>query len=347
MIRFLAIIKARQGNCVAANQYINKIDSEKVEELFPDERLIHYAALSEIYELCNNYYKANEYLNLAYDLKDSIYIETDKQNAIEAEAKYQASVKERENEKLKFENNLQLAQIQAQNTYIWGGSITLLVLGLILTFLYRSNQKRKTLNKALAESNKKIKLLHRESLHRNQNQLALATTLISLQKSQVANKDPLEIIKDSESKLRAIAAVNKKLANQGELKVAKLSEVIEEIVQGNIFSMAPNPIELQTDIDDVLLTPERVSVLSLLTNELSVNSIKHAFGQISNPKIQINFHQQNGSYVFNYRDNGQVAEQQQEGSGTQLINGLIDQLNGKYSIALKPSYHLQVEIAAV
>lgn len=200
---------------------------------------------------------------------------------------------------------------------------------------------------ALVESNKKIKLLHRESLHRNQNQLALATTLISLQKSQVANKDPLEIIKDSESKLRAIAAVNKKLANQDEFKVAKLSEVIEEIVQGNIFSMAPNPIELQTDIDDVLLTPERVSVLSLLTNELSVNSIKHAFGQISNPKIQINFHQQNGSYVFNYRDNGMVAEQQQEGSGTQLINGLIDQLNGKHSIALKPSYQLQVEIAAV
>jgi two-component sensor histidine kinase len=342
----MADLNARRNDCAAAMRYIDESKNVNVDELFPNESLNYHKSIAEVYELCNNYKKTYEHLNMAYNLRDSLFVESDRKSAKEADEKYQSTIKEQQNQKLSFENELQVARLKSQSSYLKGGAFFLLVLGLMSVFLYRLNLKRKKLNEELAESNKKIKLLHREALHRNQNQLALAASLIAMQKNQIAEKSPEEIIRESESKLRAIAWVNKRLSDEERDKVGNIQEVIEEIISGNIFSLALRDIKIRMNVDDIEVKPEFITALSLLTNELSVNSIKHAFADIEDPEITVDIRQKNGSILYNYQDNGRVKDTGRTGIGSQLIVGLIDQLRGRYDLSTSPNYALSIEIPA-
>jgi two-component sensor histidine kinase len=343
-LRALAKIKAEQNDCTSALSYIKALDDTDFDELFEHELLKYHETLADVYELCNNYKKAYEHLAIAYDLRDSLFVESDRKNAKEADEKYQSGIKEQMNQKLTLENELQVARLTSQSAYLKAGSFFLLVLGLMSMFLYRLNLKRKKLNEELAESNSKIMLLHREALHRNQNQLALAASLIAMQKNQIAEKSPEEIIRESESKLRAIASVNKRLSDEDRDKVVNIREVIEEIISGNIFSLALRDIKLRMNVDEIQLKPDLITALSLLTNELSVNSIKHAFADTEAPEITLDIHQNKSSITYKYYDNGIVKDTGRKGIGSQLIIGLIDQLHGRYELSASPNYALSIEI---
>lgn len=344
ILKVMATLKAEQNDCDSAIYYLNSIKELDLDALFSDEQFKYHKNVSTVYELCNDFSNAYHHLAMAYHMRDSLFVESDRKNAKEADAKYQASQKEKENQKLSFENAISKAKLRSKNTLLIGGGFFLLSMILMSGFLYKSNIDRKKLNDDLATSNKRITLLHRESLHRNQNQLAMATSLVSLQKSQLAFKKPEEIMSEIESKLRAISAVNKRLADNDLIKISKFDELMEEVISNNVFSFDAKKIRVHVNADDIEIRPDALTSLTLLTNELSVNSIKHAFSDTTEPEIHLDIRNQDNNVIYHYYDNGTVKKNNQKGEGTGLILGLIDQLSANYKLSTEKNYSLTLEL---
>lgn len=124
-----------------------------------------YLAKSKSYLLQNNYKKALTNFEMHTQFKDSI-LEKDKlKNIQEIETKYQTEKKDREIATQQLELKEQEAEIQkkkAQNNYMLGGIIFLLVATVLLVFLFKQRQKQK--NQELLALKREFQIKTLESL---------------------------------------------------------------------------------------------------------------------------------------------------------------------------------------
>jgi len=144
-------------------------------------------------------------------MKDSIGSTNSSSKFRELETKYQTQKKEAENQLLKKDNDLAQAQITKQRAFLGGTGVAILsLLGLLWSFFSRSKEKQKNIL-ALTEKNEDIQALNQEIAHRTKNHLALATALLS--KDRTTTKDPLvkSTLADNENRLRTLTLVNQKL----------------------------------------------------------------------------------------------------------------------------------------
>jgi two-component sensor histidine kinase len=95
-----------------------------------------------------------------------------------------------------------------------------------------------------------------------------------------------------------------------------------------------------TEIEDqISLTIDTAVPLALILNELMTNSIRHAFTGYESGQVRIKFHETDGQeYRLIVEDNGTgfsplSSKDSSKTLGMQLINILIEQLNGKYEIS--------------
>lgn len=245
--------------------------------------------------------------------------------------KYENELKEAENLQLKAENIANENKIKNRNILLIGGALAFFLMFKYLYSNYMQNKRIKKYNDELEQKNKKISMLHREAMHRTKNQLVLATNLIANQKRAAENIEAKDIITQSELRLRALASVNKRMASLTDEDNIALKDVIKEIVEGNIYSMGNKNIATEIDNIDTEYPDDKLSLLALIINELSVNSIKHAFHNIEHPRISIDSNIQDGKLHVTYGDNGiNNGTEHIDGLGKKLIKNMINQLNGKY-----------------
>lgn len=274
-----------------------------------------------------------EYVNL----KDSLHYQNISDNARELNEKYQSSLKQAENEKLQHQNELQEAQLKTQKAYILGGGGAALLLGLLASLFYRQRRKQEQYNETLKAQNQKIDMLKREAIHRTNNHLNLATNLIAMQKSIARKTGAQEVIEDSERKLRAIAAANKRLSDTYD-NHNNLKEVIDETVGYNIFNVADKKISYTSHVDQIAIDKSYFSIIALIVNELTTNSIKHAFHHEPSPSISVTVSQKSDDIILTYQDNGDFQINPNGNEGTALIEGLVDQLDGEMKVEAAGGY---------
>ncbi|MFW5988128.1 MAG: ATP-binding cassette domain-containing protein, partial [bacterium] len=130
--------------------------------------------------------------------------------------------------------------------------------------------------------------LLQESHHRIKNNLQSIISLISLQKKLLhKNNDKTieEVLKDITSRIKSIAAVHD-LLSRDKLgrSIINLKEIIKVIIK---FINIGQEIEINLDLEDILIPYNRASSIALITNELVLNCIKHAFPEGQNGKINI------------------------------------------------------------
>ena len=112
-----------------------------------------YATLTDLYAVKANYKKALEYFKKYSEVKDSIFTEESSKKIAEMQTKYETEKKEKENEILRKDNEIQKLEITRQQN-LRNSFIIISVLILILVFViynrYRAKQKA---NKILSEKN--------------------------------------------------------------------------------------------------------------------------------------------------------------------------------------------------
>ena len=277
--------------------------------------------------------------------QDSMLAKQNREAVIRTREKYEAQKKQDENEKLASQAKLASEKLKNQKRLTRIGVISVVTLFILLSIIYFQNKKLMILNSALADENKWISLQKREIAHRSKNQLALALNLTANQKYGVEDMRVRRVIEESESRLRALASVNKRLLWDGQ-SIVNIREVLEDVVANNIYGFSDGKVEHYVSIVDLYLESSKATTIALIVNELMLNTFKHAGrGVLEKTIIHVAVTYQNGFLMLTYADNGNVnAKSLNKGEGLTLIDGLLGQINGSKKTDLTSGFRVELKI---
>lgn len=335
----LANIKMELKMYDLADHYLNKANEIILRNNLPKEKII-YSETKAI----NTLLKQNP--EIGKDLKDALKrkkIEVENyQNALNAEFLeiYKSNSLKDEKEKLEIENKLKNIHLEKQN--IWLSMISFLAL-LFLFFaiiIWRFFKREKNLNLKISAQKTQIQLLNRELNHRVKNNLTFMTSLLEMQSRRSDSIETKSALKESESRLKALALVHSQLFKSDSDTEVNLSQYLKDVINHlhDIFSTNDKPIAFETQCIDFQINAEDAMRLGLIVNELVTNSVKHAFINVKVPQISIITTLQDGKLALKYEDNGPgishhvVTDEHQSSLGIKLIDLLRKQLGDRYVV---------------
>ena len=157
------------------------------------------------------------------------------------------------------------------------------------------------LNNTLEEK----ELLVREIHHRVKNNLQIISSLLNLQSRYVTDELSLQVLRESENRVKSISMVHEGLYRSKDLSDINFKNYIENLVtQLKIsYGLDQTEIRIKMDIMNISLSIETAVPVGLLITEILTNSIKYAFPE-KKGNISIEFFRINGYYALNLEDDG-------------------------------------------
>lgn len=186
----------------------------------------------------------------------------------------------------------------------------------------------------LIRANEHQTILIKEVHHRVKNNLQVLNSFLNLEK-RVYKDDPNIIIGHMQSRLTSLAILHEKTYNAIDFKNINLKDFILD--QDNQFKtlLSLNDIKFISKIDETLnLSVEVITPLSLVINELTMNSIKHAFPEDMQDKMivkEINKIDEDSAKLI-IKDNGVGIRHEGRNIsnlGCEIVKNLTRQLDGK------------------
>ncbi len=198
---------------------------------------------------------------------------------------------------------------------------------------------RKRAERLLNTSLKEKELLLREIHHRVKNSLQIISSLLSLQASEIDDKGIVEKYKESENRIHTIALIHESLYQSTDISNINFKDYIEILIEDIIHSYHVNTdqISTSTEIGDFELGIETAIPAGLIINELVSNALKHAFKEYDKGEIKVSLVKDDDIFTLIVQDNGVglkggFDQENISTLGLQLVNGLVNQLDGKIII---------------
>jgi PAS domain S-box-containing protein len=183
-------------------------------------------------------------------------------------------------------------------------------------------------------------VLLKEIHHRVKNNMQVIISILNLQASFIKNKKVIEILQDSQSRIKTMALIHEKLYQTRDFSNIDFSEYITNLLKYLLTSYrSPDQkIDYHIDADPFPLSIDNTISLGLITNELVSNSFKYAFAEMGNCKIDIllkRYDKEN--LVLSIKDNGkglppEFDYRNTESLGLQLVCLLTEQIQGKLEV---------------
>jgi len=199
--------------------------------------------------------------------------------------------------------------------------------------------ERKKVEKKLKASLREKEVLLKEIHHRVKNNMQVIASLLNLQLKQVDNKKAVEILVESQSRIRSMALVHERLYQSKDMAKIDLSEYIRDLTLFlfRTYRIDTNTIRLKIKNKDVFLTLDTAIPCGLIVNELISNALKHAFPECRKGEIRVVFQMVNGKNTLMIGDNGiglprDVDIHHPKSFGLQLVNTLVEQLDATYEV---------------
>ena len=233
--------------------------------------------------------------------------------------------------------------------------ITGLVLGTtlgILTSHYknlgREIVRRREIDDRLRSVLKERTLLLREVHHRVKNNLNVIHSLIGLQSGYLKDAASVELLNDLSRRIGSMAFVHDQLNDKPYSGALKLNRYIPSLVEHILSSHSTAKIETVYQLDENLpeITLSRATSLGLIINEVVTNSLKHAFNNNPDPRLQIVMASEGEHIILRISDNGPgyKLESVTTGLGSSLIEALVRQLEGDCGYSLLAGCEFALEI---
>jgi PAS domain S-box-containing protein len=192
--------------------------------------------------------------------------------------------------------------------------------------------RRNLIEDRMGTNLKDLNMLLKEVHHRVKNNLQIISSLISLQSETINDKYLLNIFKDTQTRIRAMALIHDKLYKSTNMSRLNFSEYIQDLM-AELYATYENYIStvaLKVDIDPDLDIDIDIAIpCGLIINELITNSIKYAFPDDRDGIIKVSFsREEDGKYAFSVGDNGvgypaDTDFRTSKSLGLQLVNDLI------------------------
>ena len=185
-------------------------------------------------------------------------------------------------------------------------------------------------------------ILLQEVHHRVKNNLQIMSSLVKLQSHHIKDENTLEILKESENRIRSMAIVHNKLYNTKDYVNIDFGDYVKSLTESfyMTYGMRLNKIKFEIDIKNIILNIDTAIPCGLIINELVSNSIKYAYPNHEEGIISISMGMginENELYTLVVKDNGiGLPAGFDAGSsktlGIELVTLLTNQLNGKLEI---------------
>ncbi len=199
---------------------------------------------------------------------------------------------------------------------------------------------RKRAEEQVRASLREKEVLLKEIHHRVKNNLQIISSLLFLQSTYVTDDTTLEILAESQSRVKAIALIHEKLYRSEQFDkidfAAYLNDLITELFR--TYRVRDDTVTIHTDIEGVRLGIETALPCGLIINELVSNALKHAFPVPWTGEVWVELRPADGNqFVLTVRDNGIglpecVDWQRTQSLGLQLVSDLTKQLGGTLAI---------------
>ncbi len=200
--------------------------------------------------------------------------------------------------------------------------------------IYNRKRAEKQIKASLREKEVLLKEIH----HRVKNNLQTIVSLLNLQSGYIKDKRALEVFKNSQERVRAMALIHEKLYESKDLSKIDFREYISSLITSLLDSYYLNPgqVRLNMQIKDIELDFGRAIPLGLIINELVSNSLKHAFPENRKGELKINLgvsEDKEYDYTLIVKDNGigfpeDLDIPNSNTLGIVLVNALTKQLHG-------------------
>jgi len=181
-----------------------------------------------------------------------------------------------------------------------------------------------------------IEILFKEVHHRVKNNLQVINSLLNLQKFYISDQRMLDIFKDCQNRIYAMAVIHERLYETNELSALNFNEYIKKLIKqlGDTYQTR-FLVKYETDVNVDKLDLDTLIPVGLLINEIISNSLKYAFEEDGDKENVITFkmyREDGNSFRMIIGDNGKGSpvsiDDQHSTFGMELIKMLVDQLHG-------------------
>lgn len=204
---------------------------------------------------------------------------------------------------------------------------------LILTIENNSkNQLREQLERLVNEKS----ILLAEINHRVKNNLAVIAALIRGEMHRTRDNYHHELFENILSKTFSLSTLQSSMYHSKNYQEVDFDDFLKSLL-GNIDSTFGFGKNVNTEINShpkIKIEVTKAIPLSLITNEVLTNSYKYAFSKDKNNDLNIILHQNEDITSITLIDNGAGLpdDYKSKGTGFELIEGLIEQIDGKLDI---------------
>ena len=212
------------------------------------------------------------------------------------------------------------------------------VVGIVI--VARDITERKRADERFSASLREKEVLLKEVHHRVKNNLQVIASMLNLQAGSATDDHCRLALRDSQNRIRTLALIHEKLYTSGDLAEIPIKDYIEDLTSSLFRSLASDPdsVSLQLDIADVLLDINAAIPVALILNELTSNSLEHAFPAGTEGEISVTFKPTSATrFRLTVRDTGvgmpgELDFRNTESLGMQLVCLLTKQLDGEIEL---------------
>lgn len=207
-----------------------------------------------------------------------------------------------------------------------------------LAVFYALAIQNKKIDKEIKQSLHDKKVLLREIHHRVKNNMQIISSLLNLQLNYVKEEKAINVLKESQGRIKSMAMVHEKLYQSPSLTKIDLKDYVESLVSNIFFTygISKNHIISEVDVEKIEIGIDTAIPCGLIINELVTNSVKHAFPENNGKvKVKITSHHDNIQLVIS--DDGiglpeNLDYEKTESLGLKLVKSLVGQIDGHMTL---------------
>lgn len=195
---------------------------------------------------------------------------------------------------------------------------------------------RMDLIKEVEEKKRMLSEIH----HRVKNNMQIISNFMDLENLKINHENALSIFNDTRDRIKGLAILHEKLYESREFGRTNLCIYLKELAE-NIILVLSNHKNIKFEYsghDEIIASFDTAVTCGLLVNEITVNSLRHAFPDIDEGRISLNISKDRDEIVIIIGDNGSGFEKKdikdnKSTLGLRLIDGFVRELNGTYELS--------------
>ncbi|MFA6504508.1 MAG: sensor histidine kinase [Treponemataceae bacterium] len=198
-------------------------------------------------------------------------------------------------------------------------------------------------------------LLIRETNHRVKNNLMAIDSLLNLQASAAADPAVRSRLDESRARIQSMKLIHEKLYQATDLASIPLAVFLRGLI-GAVFEVYRTNsigIELVDEMEDILTDPAIATACGMIINELTTNSLKHAFQGSRSGRISIRLRSDGKNCALSFHDDGiglppDFDSRKCSSMGMQIVACYVDQLGGTLTVERNPGagFHIVFPLPA-